>query len=64
MDEIHFDIPVDDVEKLRSELIDLSENGEISNTKAFLSNRKKCNEAVMKKIMADYVEKNRGFQKC
>ena len=58
MSETHFDeIPVDDVEKLRSELMDLAEKGEISQTKIFLSNKKKCNEAVMKKIMAEYVEK-------
>ena len=35
MDETHFEIPVDDVEKLRDELIDLAEKGEISQTKVY-----------------------------
>ena len=34
----------------------LSEQGEVLHTKAFLSNKKKCNEKVMKKIMSDYSE--------
>ena len=56
--ETHFDdIPVDDVEKLRSELIDLAERGKINQTRVFLSNKRKCNEAVLRKIMADYAEK-------
>ena len=63
MDKTHFDIPVDDVEKLRSELIDLAERGEINHTKVFLSNRRKCNKATMKKIMSDYVEKKQRLSK-
>ena len=62
--EIHFDdISVDDVEKLRSELIDLAEKGEISQKKEFLSNKKKCRESTMKKIMAEYVEKKQRATK-
>ena len=62
--EINFDdIPVDDVEKLRSELIDLAEKGEISQKKEFLSNKKKCNEVAMKKIMTEYVEKKQRLSK-
>ena len=41
----------DDVEALRKELLDLSENGEMKQTKAFLNN-KKCTEKVIKKIMS------------
>ena len=53
------DIPVDDVEELRSELIDLAKKGEISDKIEFLRNKKKCNETVMRKIMAEYVEKRK-----
>ena len=66
MSETHtenFDIPVDDIEKLRDELIALSEQGEINFTKTFLNNRKKCTETVMKKIMSEYVEKKKRASK-
>ena len=53
-DEVMFE---DDVEELRKKLMLLSEQGEIKHTKAFLSNKKKCNEKVMKKIMSEYSEK-------
>ena len=55
MDTENFD--ANDIEKLRSELIDLSEKGEINFQKTFLTNKRRCNEAVMKRIMAEYVEK-------
>ena len=45
----------DDVEALRKKLLELSEQGEIKTTKAFLSNKKKATEKVMKKIMSEYV---------
>ena len=35
----NFEIPVDDIEKLREELITLSEQGEISHTKTFLNKK-------------------------
>ena len=54
------DFPVEDVEKLREELLDLSEKGEIKETKVFLKS-KKCD--VLKKIMAEYVEKTRRLSK-
>ena len=47
----------DDVEALRKRLLDLAEAGEIKNTKAFLSNKKKSTEKVMKKILSEYLEK-------
>ena len=53
-----FEFPGDiDLEKLRHELIELSEKGEIKHTKVFLNNKKKCTESVMKQIMVEYVEK-------
>ena len=53
-----------DLEKLRSELIELSEKGEIKHTKVFLNNKKKCTESVMKQIMAEYVEKRQKQSKA
>ena len=50
------DFPIEDIEKLRDELIDLSEKGEIKETKVFLKS-KKCTEDVLKRIMAEYAEK-------
>ena len=47
----------DDVEALRKRLLDLSEQGEKKPTKAFLSNKKKATEKVMKKILDEYLEK-------
>ena len=47
----------DDVEALRKKLLELSEQGEIKQTKAFLANKKKATEKVMKKIMGEYLEK-------
>ena len=47
----------DDVEALRKKLLELSKQGEIKTTKAFLNNKKKANEKVMKKIMGEYLEK-------
>ena len=44
----------DDVEKLRKKLLELSEQGEIKRTKAFLTNKKKATEKVMKKILDEY----------
>ena len=59
-----FEFPGDiDLEKLRSELIELSERGEIKHTKVFLSNKKKCTESVMKQIMAEYIEKRQKQSK-
>ena len=64
MSETHFDdIPVDDVEKLRAELIDLGEKGEISQKKEHLSNKKKFNEVALKKIMSEYVERKQRLSK-
>ena len=51
-----------DLEKLRDELINLSDRGEIKETKVFLRS-KKCTEDVMKKIMAEYVEKRQKLSK-
>ena len=60
-----FEFPGDiDLEKLRSELIELSEKGEIKHTKVFLNNKKKCTESVMKQIMAEYVEKRQKQSKA
>ena len=60
-----FEFPGDiDLEKLRSELIELSEKGEIKHTKVFLNNKKKCTESVMKQIMAEYVEKREKESKA
>ena len=56
------EFPVEDVEKLREELLDLSEKGEIKESKVFLRS-KKCTEDVMKRIMAEYVEKTRRMSK-
>ena len=56
------EFPVEDVEKLRDELIDLSEKGEIKESKAFLRS-KKCTEDVMKRIMGEYVEKRQRMSK-
>ena len=53
-EEVLFD---DDVEAMRKRLLDLSEQGEIKTTKAFLSNKKKATEKVMKKILGEYLEK-------
>ena len=47
----------DDVEALRKRLLELSEQGEIKTTKAFLNNKKKANEKTMKKILSEYMEK-------
>ena len=47
----------DDVEALRKRLLELSEAGEIKTTKAFLNNKKKASEKVMKKILNEYLEK-------
>ena len=47
----------DDVEALRKKLLELSDQGEIKTTKAFLNNKKKANEKTMKKILSDYLEK-------
>ena len=47
----------DDVEALRKRLLELSEQGEIKTTKAFLNNKKKANEKAMKKILSEYLEK-------
>ena len=47
----------DDVEALRKRLLELSEQGEIKTTKAFLNNKKKANEKAMKKILNEYLEK-------
>ena len=43
----------DDVEQLRKRLLELSEAGETKQTKAFLNNKKRCAEKVMKKILRD-----------
>ena len=52
------DVLLDDyVETLRKKLLDLSEQGEIKTTKAFLMNKKKATEKVMKKILGEYLEK-------
>ena len=60
-----FEFPNDiDLEKLRAELIELSEKGEIKHTKVFLNNKKKCTESVMKQIMAEYVEKRQKQSKA
>ena len=56
------DFPVEDIEKLREELLDLSEKGEIKETKVFLKS-KKCTEDVLKRIMAEYVEKKQKLSK-
>ena len=56
------EFPVEDVEKLREELLDLAEKGEIKESKVFLKS-KKCTEDVMKRIMAEYVEKTRRLSK-
>ena len=56
------EFPVEDVEKLREELLDLSEKGEIKETKVFLKS-KKCTEDVLKRIMAEYVERTRRLSK-
>ena len=56
------EFPVEDVEGLCYELIDLSEKGEIKETKVFLKS-KKCTEDVLKKIMAEYVEKKQKLSK-
>ena len=64
MDETHFDeIPVDDVEKLRAEVIDLAEKGEVKYEKIFLKNKKKCDETTLRKIMGDYAEGNKEHKK-
>ena len=56
-----FEFPGDiDLEKLRAELIELSEKGEIKHTKSFL---KKCTESVMKQIMAEYVKEKQKQSK-
>ena len=47
---------MDETEELCKTLIELSEQGKIKHTKVFLSNRKKCNEKVLKKIMSEYTE--------
>ena len=47
----------DDVEALRKRLLELSEQGEIKTTKAFLNNKKKANEKAMKKILSEYIKK-------
>ena len=47
----------DDVEALRKKLLELVEQGEIKQIKAFLMNKKKATEKVMKKIMSEYLEK-------
>ena len=47
----------DDVEALRKRLLELSDAGEIKTTKAFLNNKKKASEKVMKKILSEYLEK-------
>ena len=49
-----------DLEKLRNELIELSEKGEIKHTKTFL---KKCTESVLKQIMSEYVEERQKQSK-
>ena len=60
-----FEFPNDiDVEKLRAELLELSEKDEIKHTKTFLNNKKKCTESVMKQIMAEYVEKRQKQSKA
>ena len=46
----------DDVEALRKKLLNLFEQGEIKTTKAFLNNKKKATEKVMKKMMEEYNE--------
>ena len=56
------EFPVKDVEGLREELIDLSEKGEIKETKVFLKS-KKCTEDVLKRIMSEYVEKKQKLSK-
>ena len=43
-----------DVEAFRKKLLELSEQGEIKQTKAFLANKKKATEKVIKKILAEY----------
>ena len=37
--------------------MELSEQGEIKTTKAFLTNKKKATEKVMKKILSEYLER-------
>ena len=60
-----FEFPGDiDLEKLRSELIELSERGEIKHTKVYLNNKKKCTESVLKQIMAEYIEKRQKQSKA
>ena len=56
------DFPVEDIEKLRGELLDLSEKGMIKETKVFLKS-KKCTEDVMKRIMGEYAEKMQKLSK-
>ena len=40
----------DDVEAMRKKLLEHSEQGEIKSTKAFLTNKKKATEKVMKRL--------------
>ena len=51
-----------DVEELL-ELLELSEAGEIKQTKTFLNNKKRCREKVMKKFLKDYAEKKQRIAK-
>ena len=53
----------DDVEELRKKLIELSEAGEIRQTKTFLNNKKRCTEKIIKKILKDYAEKRQRIAK-
>ena len=48
----------DDVEALQKRLLDLSEQGEIKTTKAFLSNKKKASKKVIKEILGEYLERS------
>ena len=54
------EFPGVDMEKLRNELIELSEKGEIKHTKTFL---KKCTESVLKQIMVEYVKEKQKQSK-
>ena len=59
-DEVLFE---DDVEELQKKLLELSDAGEIKQTKTFLNKKKRCTEKVVKKILKDYAEKRQRIAK-
>ena len=51
------------MEELQKKLLELSDAGEIKQTKTSLNNKKRCTEKVMKKILKDYAEKRQRIAK-